>query len=192
MMPAPRRLILASASPRRGDLLRGLGVAFDVVVSGAVEAEGGGAAEVACGNARRKAEAVADLHPEALVLGADTVVSLGSRLFGKPAGRAEAAEMLASLAGRTHEVTTGVCLCCRAAGDCEVFSETTSVRFRALSGEAIADYLARVHVLDKAGAYAIQEHGDALVAEIRGSFTNVVGLPMDGVRRALAARGWKV
>ncbi len=183
-------LILASASPRRAELLRQLGLRFDVVPSRAAEIEGGHLlpAEVAMANACRKALPVASRHPRALVIGADTVVALGKRLFGKPRDRREAARMLGALSGKTHEVVTGVCLVRGSSAELEVFAERTLVTFRRLTAGAIRDYLDRVDVLDKAGAYAIQEHGDALVRKIAGSFTNVVGLPVERLRVALAKR----
>jgi septum formation protein len=188
----PRHLLLASASPRRAELLRSLGVAFEVAASGAAEIEGGdlSPADVALANARRKAQVASASRPDALVLAADTVVALGPKLFGKPATQSAAAAMLAELAGRTHEVVTGVCLSCHATNDLEDFAVSTRVTFRALAATDIAAYLARVHVLDKAGAYAIQERGDALVVRYEGSFTNVVGLPIERVKAALEKRGW--
>jgi septum formation protein len=168
-----------------------MGIEFEVVHSRAEEIEGGHLSplEVALTNACRKALPVGESNRTALVIGADTVVALGGRHFGKPANRRAAAGMLRALSGKTHEVITGVCLLRRSAGDLELFAERTLVTFRRLTARAIADYLDRVDVLDKAGAYAIQEHGDALVRKISGSFTNVVGLPVERLRVALTARG---
>lgn len=167
-----------------------MGCRFRIVPSRAEEVEGGhlSPAEIALTNACRKALPVAVRHPRALVMGADTVVALGGRLYGKPRDRRDAARMLRALSGKTHEVITGVCLVRRSRGDVEVFAERTLVTFRRLSARAIAGYLGRVDVLDKAGGYAIQEHGDALVRKIAGSFTNVVGLPVERLRVALAKR----
>lgn len=164
-----------------------MGVRFTVVPSRVEEVEGGHLRpeEIALTNACRKALSVAREHPRALVIGADTVVALGRRLFGKPRDRRDAVRMLAALSGKTHEVVTAVCL---AGARLEVFADRTLVTFRRLTPRAIAAYLDRVHVLDKAGAYAIQERGDALVRRIAGSFTNVVGLPVERLRTALAAR----
>ncbi len=165
-----------------------MGVTFDIVASTAEEVAGGllTAFDVAVTNACRKAISVADTHPDATVIGADTVVALENRLFGKPADASAAAAMLGELAGKTHEVTTGVCLVHRSTGEFTVFAETTRVTFRRLTAQQIRDYIDRVDVLDKAGAYAIQEHGDALVREISGSFTNVVGLPVERLREVLS------
>ncbi len=167
-----------------------MGCAFRVVPSRAEEVEGGllSPTEVALTNACRKALPVSGRHPRALVIGADTVVALGRRLFGKPRDRRDAARMLRALSGKTHEVITGVCLVRGPASVLELFAERTLVTFRRLTPRAIADYLGRVDVLDKAGAYAIQEHGDDLVRKISGSFTNVVGLPVERLRVALSKR----
>jgi septum formation protein len=182
-------LILASASPRRAQLLRFLGVRFRVVPSDAPEVEHGHLSprELCRLNAYRKARAVAVRFPDALVLGADTLVFLGRRIFGKPATRREAEEMLARLQGRTHHVVTGVALIHHRTGWERVFAVTTAVRFRRLEAAQIRAYLRRVNPLDKAGAYAIQEHGEWLVEEIVGSFTNVVGLPLERVEAELKA-----
>jgi septum formation protein len=180
-------IILASASPRRAELLRGMGVTFEIVASTVEEVAGGPlkALDVAVTNACRKAISVADAHRDATVIGADTVVALESRLLGKPADASAAAAMLGELSGNTHEVTTGVCLVRGSTGELTVLAETTRVTFRRLTARRIRDYIDRVHVLDKAGAYAIQEHGDELVRQISGSFTNVVGLPVERLREVL-------
>lgn len=184
------RLLLASASPRRQELMRHCGVLFDVVSVPVAECDHEylTTAEVCLLNAHRKARAVAKRHLDRLVLAADTLVSLGARRFGKPADRAEAASMLAALAGRTHEVVTGVCLLELRTHRERLFAETTAVTFRALGQREISDYLALINPLDKAGAYAIQERGDLIVDEIRGSYSNVVGLPVERVLEAL--REW--
>ncbi|MBI3875022.1 MAG: septum formation protein Maf [Verrucomicrobia bacterium] len=182
-------LILASASPRRAKLLREMGLDFAVVPSAAEEAhhEQLTARELCLLNAYRKARAVAKQHPAALVLGADTLVYLGTRLFGKPATRAEASRMLESLSGRTHQVVTGVCLTHLAGHRCEIFADQTAVTFRRLTDAVIKEYLASVNPLDKAGAYAIQEKGELIIKDIAGSHTNVVGLPMEELKTALAS-----
>ncbi len=164
-----------------------MGVTFDIVASTVDEVAGGPLTplEVAVTNACRKAISVADTHPDATVIGADTVVALGNRFFGKPADATAAAAMLGELSDKTHEVTTGVCLVHRSTGELTVFAETTRVTFHPLTTQQIRDYIDRVNVLDKAGAYAIQKHGDALVRQISGSFTNVVGLPVERLREVL-------
>jgi septum formation protein len=183
-------LILASASPRRRELLAQMGIAFEVVPSPASELheEQLTARELSMLNAWRKARAVARRLPDRLVLGADTLVALGTRVFGKPRSMEEAEGMLAELEGKSHVVVTGVCLM-QLRGHREVlFAETTRVTFRALDREQIRAYLSKVHPLDKAGAYAIQEHGADLILEVAGSYSNVVGLPVDEV--AMALKKW--
>lgn len=138
-------------------------------------------------NAHRKARAVSLRFPDRPVLGADTLVVLGTAVFGKPADAGDAFRMLSELQGRTHEVVTGVCLLHARSGRRVLFAEATAVTFRPLTPGDIRDYLDRIHPLDKAGAYAIQEHGDCIVARIAGSFTNVVGLPVERVSAVLTA-----
>ncbi len=184
-------IILASTSPRRGELLGVLGVQHRVVASEALESEENQltAWEVATLNAYRKARAVAKRFPDSVVLGADTVVCLGAKLFGKPCDMAEAESMLRALQGKTHQVVTGVCLIHLRAHRQRVFAETSDVTLLPLSIGAIRRYLGRIQPLDKAGAYAIQDHGSLIVSEISGSFSNVVGLPLERLKAALGFWG---
>jgi septum formation protein len=181
-------LILASASPRRATLLQELGLPFSVCPSEAREVHSTEltAVELARVNAYRKARKVSEQFPDALVLGADTLVYLQNRPFGKPQNIAEAHSMLVELQGRTHEVTTGVCLFHSRVRRWRVFAEVTEVRFHQLTPREIDAYLASIDPLDKAGGYAIQEGGTALVEQISGSFSNVVGLPLERLRSELA------
>ena len=181
-------LILASASPRRAELLRELGVEFQALPGHAAEAEDDFLSphELCQLNAYRKARVIAKKFPDALVLGADTEVCLGAEIFGKPADLAEAARMIERLQGRTHEVVTGVCLIHLRAHRQKLFTVATSVSFRSLDAAQIRDYLAMINPLDKAGAYAIQEHGTMIVEKIDGSFSNVVGLPLERLQEELA------
>ena len=189
MNPTP--FILASASPRRAGLLRQLVADFSVVPSEATEIHDPQltAWEMAQINAYRKARVVAKKHPDALVLGADTLVYLDgeTKLFGKPASRTEAARMMGELQGRIHAVITGVCLLHLRGHRQQIFAAWTDVKFHPLTASQIRDYLALINPLDKAGAYAIQEHGERIVAEISGSYSNVVGLPVELLRAELAA-----
>lgn len=184
-------LILASASPRRQELLQQLSSAFKVVPSDAPEVHDDQltAWEMAQVNAYRKARTVAKKFPDNIVIGADTLVYLDrdTKLFGKPASRADAARMLSELQGRVHAVITGVCLLQLRNHRQRVFAEWTDVRFHPLTAKQIEDYLALMNPLDKAGAYAIQEHGERIVAEISGSYSNVVGLPIERLREELRA-----
>jgi septum formation protein len=185
-------LILASASPRRAELLRQLELKFKVVPSEATEIfdEQLSPHELCQLNAHRKARAVAKKIPDALVLGADTLVFLGREIFGKPRNLDEAKQMLTQLQGRTHQVVTGVCLMHLRAHRERIFAVGTDVTFRPLSAEQISGYLSKMNPLDKAGAYAIQEHGDTIVAEISGSYSNVVGLPIERLQAELSA--WEI
>lgn len=189
----PQPVILASASPRRVDLLRQIVTDFEVVPSDAPEVhdEQLTAWEMAQVNAYRKARAVAKKFPDALVLGADTLVYLDreAKLFGKPADLVEAERMLGQLAGQIHAVITGVCLLHLRSHRQRVFAEWTDVRFHPLTPKQIKDYLALINPLDKAGAYGIQDHGERIVAEISGSYSNVVGLPVERLRAEL--RAWQ-
>jgi septum formation protein len=182
-------LILASASPRRSELLREMGIPFTVVRSQVPEVapEHLSPVETAEINAYRKARATAKKHPDSLVLGADTVVSLGSTVYGKPTDMADAEQMLAKLQGRTHQVITGVCLIHLRAHRQKLFAVSTAVTFRRLHIGQIRRYLSKIFPFDKAGSYAIQEEGDLIVKGIVGSFTNVVGLPVEALKKELKA-----
>ncbi len=174
-------VILASASPRRAELLRQLGIEFQVLASEVPEIhnEQLTANEIAQVNAYRKARAIAKKYPDALVLAADTLVYLDNMLFGKPASLEDAYQMLEKLQGRTHQVVTAICLLHLRNHRQNIFSESTSVTFQRLDGVKIRRYLAKVNPLDKAGAYGIQEDSDLIVEKISGSYTNVVGLPLE-------------
>jgi septum formation protein len=182
-------LILASASPRRAELLRQLKLEFEVVASDAKEVldDHLSPLELCQLNAHRKARVVAKKIPDALVLGADTLVFLDHKIFGKPLNKDHAREMLLQLQGQTHRVVTGVCLIHLRTHAEKIFAVSTDVLFRPLTGEQIDEYLATINPLDKAGAYAIQEHGEMVVSEISGSFSNVVGLPIEKVESELRA-----
>lgn len=181
------RLILASASPRRSQLLNQLGTGFEVVAGNVPEIhlEDLTAREAAQINAYRKARAVAKDFPDALVLGADTLVYLDCRMFGKPPNLEAAYEMLEQLQGQTHQVVTAVCLLHLRARQQRVFAEISAVTFRPLDAVKIRRYLTKVNPLDKAGAYAIQEEGDLIIEKIAGSYTNVVGLPLERLKQEL-------
>jgi septum formation protein len=182
-------VILASASPRRSELLRQIGIEFSVITSDTAEIHDGEltAREVAQVNAYRKARNVAKKHPDALVLGADTLVYLETVLLGKPGSLEHAYQMLEQLQGRTHEVVTAVCLLNLRNHRQRIFTEVTDVTFRSLDAVKIRRYLTKVNPLDKAGAYAIQEEGDLIVEKIAGSYTNVVGLPVERLQTELQA-----
>ena len=180
------RLILASSSPQRRDLLREAGHAFEVVPPG--EAESAARAnprELAERLAYFKAREVADRVKSGLVLGADTLVVLGEQVIGKPTGPADARRILRTLAGTRHVVITGVCLLDAATGLRLVGSESTRIRMRPMSDHEIDEYVSSGAAAGKAGAYAVRAEGDPYVESMEGSFTNVVGLPMELVARMM-------
>jgi len=184
----PLELILASQSPRRRWLLEEAGILFRAVSPRVEEATQDShpdltPPELAKLNARMKAECVACEHPNAVVLAADTVVVCGGKVFGKPADRNDAVRMLTELSGRTHEVITAVIWLNHPANAIKEFIGRTCVTFKPLSERDISAYLDQVSVMDKAGAYALQEQGGDIVERIEGSRTNVIGLPMDPVRQ---------
>jgi septum formation protein len=172
-------LILASASPRRRELLASLGAPFEVVPSDADETlEAVPLAEAVARVALRKARLVADLRPAAVVLAADTIVVIDGRALGKPADPEDARAMLHTLRGRTHEVMTGVAVVDAETGRHASDTVISHVTMTAYDAAAIDAYVAGGEPLDKAGAYAIQGAGGALVAGLVGSRSNVVGLPL--------------
>lgn len=193
-MPVDKKtsqLILASASPRRRELLEGLGYDFAIVPADVTEHEAHDAdpREMVRHNAGLKADWVAKRHPAATVIGADTTVFIDSTVLNKPRDAAEARTMLRRLSGRTHTVFTGLAVRRQSDGlrlDRGVASEVT---FKTLDEATIDLYLGRVHTLDKAGGYAIQEHGDLIVAGYTGSLTNIVGLPVEEMKQLLTQAG---
>lgn len=183
--------VLASASPRRQQLLSEAGLRFEVIAPQTDELASRALTvrELTIGNAARKAMGVARLHPDKTVLGADTLVTLDGVLLGKPANLTAAFSILQRLSGREHTVCTGVCICSLAPRRQLSFSVYSKVLFRTLEPPEIRAYLTKVDPLDKAGAYAAQGHGADIIAKIRGSYTNVVGLPMGETLIALRQFG---
>ncbi len=182
-------LVLASRSPRRADILRRLGLVFDVRPADLGEdlLEGESAAEAAERLAVAKARAAA--REGAAVLACDTIVSLGEAILNKPASAAEASAMLARLSGREHVVYTGIALATPERTESAV--ESTRVRFRALGEREIEEYVATGEPLDKAGAYGIQGRGAALVEGIEGDYFSVMGLPVRRLLELLDRFGWR-
>ena len=180
------RLILASTSPRRADLLRESGIAFQVIRPEVEEWTAEDFPEVAPGelaraNARRKAKAVVEKNPGKPVLAADTLVVCEGKIMGKPADEEMAKQMLGWLGGRIHEGITAAVLMMPGGKKCREAVVRTRVKFRPLAEREVSDYVREVDVLDKAGAYALQDGGDRLVERVEGSRTNVIGLPMETV-----------
>jgi septum formation protein len=181
------KFILASQSPRRVDLLTEAGYAFAAIPAIVDEAHDPELSppELTCANAKLKALTVSHQHPKATVLGADTLVYVDGEPLGKPVDMTEAVAMLQRLVGRSHQVCTGVALC-RQAPALEVrFHVITNVTFHPLTKQEIKSYLAKINPLDKAGGYAAQDHGSDIIANIKGSWTNVVGLPMEALTQEL-------
>ena len=183
-----RAFILASSSTRRADLLIEAGYRFTVVTSPVDElfVDFLTPRELTLFNARRKAFAVAPRHPEAVVLAADTIVALGAKKFGKPKDLAQARSFLEELSGATHSVFTGAAIVHYAQSRLCYEVAQTEVTFRRLTDAEIEDYLGRINPLDKAGAYAAQTDPGSIIESVDGSFTNVVGLPMEKITAALA------
>lgn len=182
------KIILASQSPRRKLLLEGAGFSFDVCSPEVEEVDGGMyACHIPLVNAVRKASAVAELFPGCLVIGADTAIECGGFLIGKPRDLEDARRILRTLSGRRHRVITGVALFHRKLNLETVFSEESAVCFKPFDDTVVGDYLARVDVLDKAGAYNIAESGELLVSRVEGPLDNIIGLPCEKLSRAIRA-----
>lgn len=180
-------MILASQSPRRRELLAREGVEFRVEVRDTEEVHDASLPpqELCAINAAAKAEAVAREFPGETVIGADTLVFIDDTPLGKPTDEAEAIAMLLRLQGRTHSVCTAVAVI-MPDGSRRDFAEISQVTFRALDEPAIRHYMSLVNVYDKAGAYAIQEHGELIIESFEGDLDNVVGLPVTRLLQVLA------
>lgn len=187
-------LILASASPRRKELLARFGIPFEVMAAEVKELEDPASEPRAmvAHNSALKADWVATRRPEAIVLGADTTVFIDGTVLNKPRDRNEARAMLRRLSGRTHVVYTGLAL--RRGNDGLRFDggETSEVTFKPVDEESIEDYLNRVDTMDKAGAYSIQDSPELIIAGYRGSFTNIMGLPLEATKQILTTCGFAI
>lgn len=186
-----REIILASASPRRRELLAGLGVEFRIVHTDLDESpmEEETAKEHAIRLARAKARAVLRDHDKALIIGADTIVTIDGEILGKPADKDDARRMLALLSGRTHTVVTAYSAIDAAKELEETKAIETLVTVKELTKEEINNYVETGEPMDKAGSYAIQGQGKFIVESIEGSYTNVVGLPTEELRETLSRAG---
>ena len=184
------RLVLASASPRRAELMREAGYIFQVAHPPEDDPGKLGLelppAQLAEFLSRMKARSVAPMFTDELIIGADTIATLDGRIFGKPADRADAGRILQAIAGTTHQVITGVTVIDSDSGRTLTRHDVTQVSMRPLSKDELEGYLESGAWRGKAGAYGIQDHGDKFVTEIEGSFSNVVGLPMELLDRMLA------
>ena len=181
------RLVLASGSPRRRELLREAGYEFEIVAPPFDEVSHGWLTirELTIWNAARKAAVVSGISRDAIVLAADTMVAIDGEVLGKPRDLEDAARILRRLSGRAHEVWTAVRIVDATSRKSRSFHEMSRVHFRSLDGRAIQNYLAKIDPLDKAGAYAAQGDGKAIIEKIEGSYSNVVGLPMEKTARVL-------
>lgn len=192
--PHPGPLILASASPRRAALLHEYGYVFDVIEPPLEEPHSINRllspAQQAEALSYFKASCVAGPLERGLVLAGDTVAAIGQDLFGKPADREDARRILRRLAGTTHHVITGVTLLDAATSERRIEHATTAITMKPLSPEEVESYLATGAWMGKAGAYGIQDHGDAFVTKWEGSFSNVVGMPMELVTEML--QSWHI
>ena len=189
------RIVLASGSPRRRELLARLGKPFDVKPAGTEESVNLDTTPVQAIQqiARQKATAVAGAdRSETVVIGADTAVILGSGILGKPSDREDALRMLRQLRGQTHQVVTGLAIVENPSGKCAVSQVTTAVSMCTYTDREMEEYVSSGEPDDKAGAYAIQGAGGKLVESIRGCFLNVVGLPLCELSRMLSAVGFEV
>jgi septum formation protein len=192
----PRRLILASQSPRRRELLQVLGWPFDVIPSGVDESTvpaGLAPAALARWLAEQKADDVAHRHPGAFVIGADTIVVLGDEVMGKPVDPEDAARMLRALSGATHRVITGIAVRREGPEPLQLSDAVeTEVTFRPLTDHEIEAYVRTGEPMDKAGAYAIQGCGALRAAGIRGDYPNIVGLPVARLAELLRSVGFRI
>lgn len=184
-------VILASQSPRRRDLLTEAGVPFSIVVRDTEELKEVSMPprELCLHNAAAKAEAVFREYPDSTVIGADTLVFLAGHPLGKPGNEEEARAMLRLLSGRTHHVCTAFSI--RSPLGMNDLAVLTEVTFRKLTEEDIRRYMGLVHVMDKAGSYALQEHGEMIISSVRGDTDNVIGLPVRDVVKCLNGLGYR-
>lgn len=184
-----KRFIVASASPRRREILENAGYTFEIIPSDADETleDGLSPEDAVCELSRRKALSVLRDNPDAVVFGCDTVVALDGQILGKPENDEDAKRMLRTLSGRRHTVSTGVCI---ADGNkIKTFFNTTEVEFYPLSEETVESYVGTGECSDKAGAYGIQGYGRVLVKEIKGDYFSVMGLPVSETARVLKEFG---
>lgn len=186
-----KALVLGSASPRRADLLRQIGLSFDVVASDVDETllPGENPSTYCKRMAYIKARDVAGRCEGRVIIGADTAVVIDDGILGKPTDESEARFMLMKLSGRTHTVITGVSVLERLTGECDTFCVTSHVSFRTIDSDEIDRYIRTGEPIDKAGAYAIQGIGAVFVRSISGSYSNIMGLPLYETALALARFG---
>lgn len=174
-------VILASASPRRAEILKKYGISFQQISSGAEEPGSLFAEDAAMCNALVKAEDLAEKYPDRLVIAADTVIEFEGEVIGKPEDPEDAVRILKRLSGKKHFVTTGVCIIHAGRKIKVLFADLSEVAFKAVDDSVIREYISKVNVLDKAGAYALQEHPELIIESVTGDPENVIGLPYRAV-----------
>ena len=174
-------IILASASPRRADILKKYGITFRQISSGAEEPGAFFADDAAMMNARVKAKDLSRQYPDKIVLAADTVIEFEQSIIGKPQDADDAVRILKSLSGKTHFVTTGVCILYPPKQVDILFADLSEVKFKNINESVIREYISKVNVLDKAGAYALQESPELIIDSVSGDPENVIGLPVRAV-----------
>lgn len=187
MSPTDLQLILASGSPRRKDLLNEAGYTFEVIPPDVEELDDPDMEirKLTAINAKLKAEAVAPKHPDKIVVAADTLVLFKNKALGKPDDMQHAAKMLAAMNGQSHQVYTAVCLIQQSQQKTVEFDVYTDVTFKQMTQAEMTHYHSLIEPLDKAGAYAAQDHGELIIEKSVGSSTNVIGLPMEELANAL-------
>lgn len=192
MASQPEKFYLASASPRRAELMQRMGLRFEIRPTHVDEDDSGthGPEHMVLENAKLKAATLAEAEPDALVLGSDTTVAYDAHVLSKPADLSEARQMLKRLSGRSHTVYTAVALFWRGGGLAHAFVERSEVRFQNLDDARIDQYFERVNPLDKAGAYGIQEGRELIIESVEGSVENVMGLPIQSLASTLKELGF--
>jgi septum formation protein len=192
MPTQPHQFYLASASPRRAELLRRMGLRFEIRPTHVEEDDRGkaGPEKMVLENAKLKARTLSELEPNALVLGSDTTVALGEQVFSKPTDMVDARAMLQMLSGRVHTVYTAVALYWNLGSLAHVFVERSQVRFQVLNDARIDQYFQLVNPLDKAGAYGIQAGRELIVESVEGSVENVMGLPIQALALIMKELGF--
>lgn len=183
----PTKLILASNSPRRAELLQSVYIPFEIIPPTITEKEDteGDPMDIVLHNAQLKANHTSEKFPNELILAADTVVALGKEILHKPKDLSDAFSMLRRLSNKTHQVYTGICLKYPPKNIHITYCEVSEVTFKLLDDSSIRQYLTQVHCLDKAGAYAIQEHPELIIAGYKGHMSNIIGLPIEHVHKLL-------
>jgi septum formation protein len=174
-------VILASASPRRADILRKYGIPFEQISSGAEEPGAFFAENAAMSNAKVKAEDLSQQFPDRIVIAADTVIEFEEEVIGKPSDVEDAVRILKRLSGKKHFVTTGVCILHACEKVNILFADVSEVKFKQADESVIREYISRVNVLDKAGAYALQEYPELIIESVKGDPENVIGLPVRAI-----------